>query len=107
MISYQRRNMVCSEYDYLPLTIAGSVTLSRKVHVAKRGRRKNHCESEQHKQVLRVKQTLYQVGFPPSGTGSLLFSLATPSFPHHIFMTSPAAQGDHYCHARMISRLHL
>lgn len=46
------------------------------------------------------------VGFP--SLGQVVFcQLATPSFPHHIFMTSPAAKEDHYCHARMISHLHL
>lgn len=63
MISDKIRNMVCLEYDYLPLTLVKLVPLSRPVHVEMRGEMNSHWDSEHHKQVLNVKQTLY-VGFP-------------------------------------------
>lgn len=86
MISDKIRNMVCLEYDYLPLTLVKLVPLSRPVHVEMRGEMNSHWDSEHHKQVLNVKQTLY-VGFPP--LGQVLFFSHLPHPHSHIIYSWP------------------
>lgn len=70
-------------------------------------RNDNKLWASEHHQRFCMWSRHYTKWLSPSGTGSL-FSLATPSFPHHIFMTlSCLPARDYYSHARIISRSHL
>lgn len=68
MISDKRRNTVFMECYYLPPTLVRLVTFIQTCSCwNERKKMNNHWESEHHKQVLNVKQTLYQVDFPSRG----------------------------------------
>lgn len=89
MVSDKKRNMIFGKYYYLPLTLVRLAPLSRPVHAEVRGEMLNHhWESEHHKQVLNVKQILYQAGFP-NPLGRVLFSSHLPHPHSHIIYSWP------------------
>lgn len=99
MIPDTIRNMVCLEYDYLPLTLVRLVPLSRLVHVEMN----SPWDSGLHKQVFNI-WSRHCTWFSLSGTGSLLSTCHTliPTSYIHIFLlprkiTTAMPEWSHAC----------